>query len=97
MAEVEQNAEIVQADLLDGEQGAGGVRKDDLVTRLAWFVFDHEVDLEVGPDELAEPIDRQIPDVVVIDLKGIVPPVLTEPELDVIAAQFLRELSCLIE
>ena len=47
MTEVEQDAQIVQTDLLNTEQGAGRVREDDLVTRLAWLVFDHELDLGV--------------------------------------------------
>src|SRR5688572_25635969 len=97
MAEVQQDAQIVQSDLLNGDQGTGGIREDDLVTRLARFVFDHKLDLRVSPDQLAQAIDGQLPDVVVIDLEGIVPAVLTEPELDVVAAQLLGQLGGLIQ
>src|SRR5215207_3890891 len=71
MAEVQQDAQIVQSDLLNGDQGTSGIRKDDLVTRLARFVFDHKLDLRMSPDKLAQAIDRQLPDVVIIDLEGI--------------------------
>src|SRR6476660_4911772 len=97
MSEVEQDAQIVQADLLDAEQGTRRVRKDDLVTWFARLVFDHELDLRVRRDQLAQPVDRQLPDVVIVDLEGIVPAILPEPQLDVIAAQILGQLRGLVE
>ena len=96
VAEVQQDAEVVQADLLDGQQGAGRVREDDLVTRLARLVLDHELDLRVGADQLAQPVDGQLPDVVVVDLERVVPAVLAEPQLDVVAAQLLGQLGGLV-
>jgi hypothetical protein len=97
MAEVQQDAQIVQSDLLDAQQRASRIRKDDLVTRLPRFVLDHELDLGVSPDQFAQPIDRELPDVVVVDLEWIVPTVLAEPELDVVAVQFLCQFSGFIE
>jgi hypothetical protein len=48
-------------------------------------------------DELTQPVDRQPPDIAIVHLKGIIPAVLPEPQLDVVTAQFLGELSCLIK
>ena len=95
--EVEQDAEVVQADLLDAQQGARRVRKDDLVTRFARLVLDHELDLRVGADQLAQTVDGQLPDVVVVDLERVVPAVLAEPQLHVVAAQLLGQLGGLVQ
>ena len=70
MAEVEQNSQIVESHLLYREQGAGGVREDDLVPRFARLVLDHEVDFGMSPDQLTQPIDCQLPDIVVVHLEG---------------------------
>src|SRR4030095_13417381 len=42
MAEVEQDAQVVQPNLLDGQQGTRRIRKDDLVTGVARLVIYHE-------------------------------------------------------
>src|SRR5215211_4661823 len=97
MAEVEQDAEVVLPHLLDGQQRAGCVREDDLVTWLARLVFDHELDLRVRGDEFAQSVDCQLPDVVIVDLERIVPAVLTEPELDVVAAEVLGQLGGFVQ
>ena len=95
--EVEQHAEVVAAGLLDGEQRPGRVREDDLVARLARLVLDHELDLRVRAAELAQRVHGVRPDVVVVDLEGVVPAVLAEPELDVVAAELEGQLRRLVE
>ena len=51
----------------------------------------------MSPDQLTQSIDRQLPDVVVIDLEGIVPAVLAEPQLDVVARELLGQLCGLVQ
>jgi hypothetical protein len=47
VTEVEQDAQILQEDLLNGEQHAGRTREGDLVSRLAGLVLDDEIDIRV--------------------------------------------------
>ena len=48
-------------------------------------------------DELAQAVDGQLPDVVVVDLERVVPAVLAGPQLHVVAAEFLGQLGGLVQ
>ena len=50
-----------------------------------------------GEHELPQTVDGQLPHVVVVHLERVVPAVLTEPQLDVVAAEFLGQLGGLVE
>ena len=53
VTEVEQDADVVDAHLLDAERGLGGGVPDHLVARLARLVLDDELEVGVGQRELA--------------------------------------------
>src|SRR4029077_2305501 len=97
VTEVQQDAEIVQTYLLNSQQRTGRIWEDDLIARLPRLVLDHELDLRMGRDELTEAIDRQLPDVVVVHLERIVPAVLAEPQLDVVAAELPGQFGGLMQ
>ena len=87
MAEIEQDADIGQADLLDAEQGAGDRVEAHVHARLARLVLDDEFEVGVLAGQLADAVERVLPQRAVIDLEGIVPAVLARPELDVVGAE----------
>lgn len=76
-----------QADLLDAQQGPGDRVEAHPHPRLAGLVLDDEAQVGVLLRQAADAVERVLPEHVVVDLEGVVPPVLPRPELDVGGAE----------
>jgi hypothetical protein len=87
MSEVQQDADVGQPDLLDAEQGAGHRVERHVHAGLARLVLDDELQVRVFAGELADAVQRRLPQGAVIDLEGVVPAVLPRPQLDVVGAE----------
>ena len=87
VTEIEQDAHIWQADLLDAEQGAGNRAEAHANAGLARLVFDDELQVRVFAGELPNAVERMLPQGAVIDLEGVVPPILAWPQFDVVCAK----------
>ena len=87
VTEVEQHPDVVQTDLLDPEDRPRGGVPGHLHARLTRLVFDRDTQIGVGGSQLAHAVDGQRPQIVVVDLEGVVPTVLSRPDLQVLAVE----------
>ena len=87
VAEVEQDAHVRQPDLLDAEQGAGHRVEAHVHPWFARLVLDHKLQVRVLARQLADSVQRGLPERAVVHLERVVPAVLTGPELDVLGTE----------
>ncbi len=92
MTEIEQDPNVIQPDLLNAQQRLRRRIPGHFNARLARLVFDGEFHVRVCAGQLAHAVDRQLPQVFVIDLERIIPAILTGPDLNVVRAQLAYDV-----
>ncbi len=96
MPEVQQHAHIVESDLLDTENRSSGRVPRHLHAWLARLVFDRDAQIRVGRRQIAHAIDCESPQIVMVDLEGVVPAILPGPDLEVLPVECAHDLRGLV-
>ena len=96
MAEVHHDAEVRQADLIDGEERLGTGRQRHVAARFLELVLDGEHLVRGARHDLTDAVELVVPDLHVVDLERVVVAVLAGPELHVVRAELTGHVDGLL-